>query len=435
MKKVIPFLGILMIIGIILAFFYLTPKEILNIKGTITEISNDNLTIVSQDGKTFKITNFKEDYVMGSTIELLCEDNNEIIDLNNCEIKNYTPKKIETEEKKELFQDYYEKSEEIVNNLSIEEKISQLLIVRHAKQNDINIQKENQFGGIIFYESDFKNKTKEEVKKMINDLQNVSNIPLLTAIDEEGGKVSRLSSNKNLVTTPFKSSQELYKEGGLAKIREDVQNKSAILKDLGLNLNLAPVVDVSTNQNDYMFARSLGLDTDTTSQYAEAVITASKNTGVSYTLKHFPGYGNNLDTHIGSSIDNKKYEDILKEDIPPFASGINAGAEAVMVSHNIVVAIENTPASLSINVHNILRNDLNFSGVIITDDLSMGALNSYEDIYIKALLADNDLIITSSYNDALENIQKGLKNNIINEELINKKVTKIIAWKLFKNLF
>ena len=118
------------------------------------------------------------------------------------------------------------------------EKIGQILLVRHPDTLDVTFQKDYQFGGILFFARDFKDKTKEEVIKMIQDLQKVSNIPILTAIDEEGGIVSRLSSNKNLVSVPFKSPQDLYKENGYQAIYDDVINKSNILTNLGLNLNL-----------------------------------------------------------------------------------------------------------------------------------------------------------------------------------------------------
>ncbi len=335
----------------------------------------------------------------------------------------------------DLFQDYYDDAKELLNTLTIDEKISQMLLVRHPSQNDLNIQKNYQFGGFVFFASDFKDKTKEQVIKMISDLQNISKISLITAIDEEGGIVSRLSSNKNLVSTPFKSPQELYKENGYQAIYDDVLNKSQILEELGLNLNLAPVVDVSTNKNDYMYQRTIGMDTEHTSIYAKTVIEASKKGNVSYTLKHFPGYGNNLDTHITSSIDNKSYDDILKYDIPPFQEGIKAGAEAVMVSHNIVFNIDkDNPSSLSKKVHDILINDLNFKGIIVTDDISMNALKDIEDIEIKAIKAQNDLLITSDYQNSFNNIKKAYNENVITEEEINNHVLKILAWKYYKNI-
>lgn len=445
-KKLIYFILILSIILIVLIGIKSNlninkmPEEVNYLSGIISSNKDNILSITTNDNYTYYFKNKEITNNIGTELSINClgklvKNGN----IQNCEIINYEVIK-ESEIPQSfidngIFSDYYLQAYNKLNELSMDAKIAQMLLVRYQNNNILNIQKEYQFGGYIFFEKDFKGKTKEEVITMIQNIQNVSKIPLLTAIDEEGGIVSRISSNKNLVTTPFKSSQELYNIGGFNAIREDVINKSNILKNLGLNLNLAPVVDVSTNENDYIYKRTLGLDTNLTSIYAETVIEASKNSGVSYTLKHFPGYGNNLDTHKTSSIDYKSYEDLLKYDLPPFISGINKGAEAVMNSHNIVVSIDSVnPASLSSNVHKILREDLNFTGIIITDDLSMGALKDIENIEIRAILAGNDILITSDYKNSFNNIKNGLSNNLITEDNINRIVFRILSWKYYKGL-
>lgn len=334
-----------------------------------------------------------------------------------------------------LFKEHYKDAYNKLKNLSIDERIGQLLLVRHPENNDVEDLKEYYFGGFVFYEKDFKNKTSDDVIEMIKNLQENANIPLLTAVDEEGGKIIRISSNSNLVDEPFKSSKELYKDGGFSKIEEDVKNKSKILRRLGLNLNLAPVVDVSTDPNNYIYERAFGMDTEHTSTYAKTVIEASKNTEVSYTLKHFPGYGNNPDTHNTSVMDNRTYESILKNDIPPFDVGIHAGAEAVLVSHNTISSIDNTnPASLSPSIHNILRNRLEFSGIIISDDLDMGATSSIKNATVKALLAGNDLIITTDYKQSISELKVALNDGTISEDLINRVALRVLAWKYYKGL-
>ena len=334
-----------------------------------------------------------------------------------------------------IFSTYYVLAYNKLKELSLDEKIGQLLLVRYPDNGAIKDLKKYKFSGFVFFEKDFKDKTKSQVISMINELQNNSKIPLLTAVDEEGGSVVRVSSNPNLAISKFKSPQELYTEGGFNLIKSDTINKSALLKSLGLNINLAPVVDVSTNPSDYMYARTLGENTTLTSTYAKTVIEASKGTGVSYTLKHFPGYGNNADTHTGSSTDTRTYDDIMNNDIPPFEAGIEAGAEAVLVSHNIVNSIDSdNPASLSASVHNLLRNELGFTGIIITDDLAMGATLSISNATVKAILAGNDLIITTDYEESFNEIKTVLSNGTISENQIDKLAFRVLAWKYYKGL-
>ena len=333
-----------------------------------------------------------------------------------------------------LFKKYYEKAYEKLENMTLDEKIAQILLVRYP-DDGLGVLKNNQFGGYVFYVKDFKDKTYDEVKTMMSDLQGVSKIPILTAVDEEGGRVVRVSSNPNLASIPFKSSRELYLEGGFDRIKEDTIQKSKLLYDLGINLNLAPVIDVSTNSNDYMYSRSLGEDSDTTSEYAKTVISASHGLGVSYTLKHFPGYGNNLDTHEDVVIDKRSYEDILKNDLPPFKAGIDEGAEAVLVSHNIVSSVDlENPSSLSSSIHNLLRNELKFTGIIITDDLAMGATKDIENSTVEAILSGNDLIITTDYGDSMNSVKEAINNGTLNESLIDKLAFRVIAFKYYKGL-
>ncbi len=151
-------------------------------------------------------------------------------------------------------------------------------------------------------------------------------------------------------------------------------------------------MDVSVDSSDYIYERTLKENTSIVSQYAKVVIEASRGSGVSYTLKHFPGYGNNDDTHSGKVVDTRSLEDIMSNDIPPFEAGIEEGAEAVLVSHNIVSSIDVANlVSLSPNVHSLLRDDLGFTGVIITDDLAMAAVSGIADASVFSVKAGNNL--------------------------------------------
>lgn len=353
---------------------------------------------------------------------------------------------------KDIFEDYYEKANKKLQTLSLDEKIAQLFVVGTSKNSDFESLKKYQFGGYLFFKDFFTNKTADQVKKQINNFQASSNIALLIAVDEEGGKVVRVSSSTKLRNEPFKSPSELYEEGGFERIKKDTIEKSIFLENLGINLNFAPVVDISENEKDYMHERTLQQGKEQTIAYAETVISASKGYKVSYTLKHFPGYGSNKDTHKETSIDERTYEEIYQNDLEPFRAGIKEGAEVVMVSHNTVSSIDDTyPASLSKPIHELLRKDLNFSGIIITDAINMGAISEKyktSDAIVSAILAGNDMMIISidksttdkitktkvTYETAIKSVRDAVQNGKITEERINESVKRILAWKYLKGL-
>lgn len=419
-----------------------------NLTATVLAKSNDKLTI--QDNKniiyTFNATNLSDEMEpeIGSNIAIKYTGLlDKSIELQSSSVISYTTSPVSQDEDgiptnlldDGIFSNFYILANNKLKTLSLDEKIGQLLLVRYPETNAKEALKKYKFAGYIFFEKDFKDKTKAEVQNMIKELQDAANIPLLTAVDEEGGRVVRVSSNPNLASSKFKSPQELYKDGGFDLISRDTIEKSAVLKNLGLNLNLAPVVDVSTDPDDYMYDRTLGENTKLTSTYAETVIESSKGTDVSYTSKHFPGYGNNDDTHTGITTDNRSLEDIKENDLPPFKAGINKGAESVLVSHNIITNLDDkNPASLSASVHNLLRNDMNFTGIAITDDLDMKALDNIDNKVVKAILAGNDLIITTDYEESIKQINNALEDGTITEALIDKLAFRALAWKYYKGL-
>ena len=201
-----------------------------------------------------------------------------------------------------------------------------------------------------------------------------------------------------------------------------------------MNINLAPVADLSYNPKDYIFPRTIGRMPEEAANYIAKDVEGYVNDNYSCTLKHFPGYGNNTDTHGGISIDNRTYENFQKEDFKTFQAGIDNKAPMVLVSHNIVTCKDKKyPASLSKAWHDILRNELNFSGLIMTDDLSMGAIKEYTDNTSEAVLAikaGNDILLTSDYYMHYEAVINAVKSGDIVESLINKACRRVLAWKL-----
>lgn len=421
-------------------------KNTKKITATVLGVDDGKVTVQDKDKiiYTFSLDNLKADIGDSLLIEytgVLNKNSN----IQTNKVINYSVITVSNDEDgiptdyqdKGIFSNYYILAYDKLQKMSLDEKIGQLFLVRYPDNEQIAVSDliKYNFGGFVFFAKDFKDKSADKVKSMINTLQKNANIPLLTAVDEEGGTVVRVSSNPLLASEKFKSSQELYNSGGLDLIKDDTIKKSKMLNELGLNLNLAPVVDVTTSSSAYMYNRSLGQSTSVTSDFAKTVIDASKGGGVSYTLKHFPGYGNNSDTHTTGAVDNRSFDEILKNDLPPFKSGIEAGAEAVLVSHNTVNSIDpDNPASLSKSVHNLLRNELSFTGVIITDDLSMGAVSSVDNAVIKAILAGNDLIITTDYKSDISSVKNAIENGSISENFIDRIAFKILSWKYYKGL-
>ena len=334
-----------------------------------------------------------------------------------------------------IFSNYYEQALEKLKAMSLDEKIAQVLLVRVPKDNGIEVLSQYQFGGYLLFARDTMNNTKEDFINKIRAYQNVSKIPLIVAVDEEGGSVNRISINPNLVEEPFRSSADLYREGGLDLIDEDTRRKNSILEELGINFNLAPVVDIAS-ENSFIYKRTLGTDLDVLNEYVKRTINISKESKVSYCLKHFPGYGDNVDTHTGMAEDFRYLNELEIKDLIPFKTGIENGAEAILVNHNILVNIDNSsPASLSMVIHNILRNNLGFTGIIVTDDLYMDAIKNYYDRpVIRALEAGNDLIIINDYGSGINEIKDAINNNSFDINILDKAVLRVLSWKYYKGL-
>lgn len=323
----------------------------------------------------------------------------------------------------------------MLDSMTIEEKVGQMFFVRYTDDETVlkDIE-EYRFGGLILFARDFEERTPEGILDQINACQKTSDIPLLIGVDEEGGLVNRVSKFTQFREEPFKSPRELYAEGGFELIASDTDEKCALLSSLGINVNLAPVCDVSEDPSAFIYERTLGQNADLTSEYVRTVVTEMKKNGMGSALKHFPGYGDNGDTHTDIITDSRPLETFENSDFLPFKAGIEAGADMVLVSHNIVTAMDSQyPASLSPAVHDILRNELGFEGVIMTDDLSMGAITEYTDgkaAAVQAVKAGNDLLCCTDYTVQIPAVIEAVKNGEISEEQINASVMRILLMKI-----
>jgi beta-N-acetylhexosaminidase len=339
-----------------------------------------------------------------------------------------------------IFSSSYEEAYALMRTLTLEEKVGQMIVARCPGASGVEVLQAYPLGGFTLFQADFNGKTPEQVRTAITSYQKASRIPLIIATDEEGGSVVRLSANPLLAKAPFLAPSALYKAGGLDRVLTDAEEKAALLLSFGINTNYAPVADVSMDRSDYIHGRTLGLSAVETADYVAAVVRATRPTGLSSTLKHFPGYGNNADTHKGAAVDERPFSSFVANDFLPFQSGIEAGVECIMVSHNLVKCMDVAlPASLSPAVHRILRIRLGFTGVILTDSLGMGAITGADaptqSPSVLAVLAGNDILVTPEYQKAYDSVLTAVLSGTISRETVDRAVFRILAWKYSKNLF
>lgn len=334
-------------------------------------------------------------------------------------------------EKDELFFEYYDEALELMKDMTIEQKVSQVFLANYAVGSS---GLDNSYvGGFIFYSPFFRNSTKEEVINEINNLQRNSKIKYAISVDEEGGFVSRISFyNQFRAAGKFMAPMDLYNIGGMELILKTEDEKDALLKELGFNLNFAPVADVSTDSRDYINIRTIGQDAKITADYIYKVTERAKKNNLSTCLKHYPGYGSNGDTHAEVIVDKRKLEVFEQNDFLPFQAGINAGTPYILTSHTVVSDIDDKPVSLSKKAIDLLKEDMNFSGIVVTDDITMLALNDYnqrKEAAIMAFEAGNDMLMTSNYYIHYQELLDAVKSKRISEERLDYSVKKILAWK------
>ena len=329
---------------------------------------------------------------------------------------------------------YEDRAEEIMREMTVEEKVGQLFFVRCPETAAAETAAEYHPAGYILFDRDFKDKTKQEVRAAVDRYQQAADIGMLIGVDEEGGTVKRVGKYEQLCGETFLSPQELYAQGGTEAVLEDTARKSEILLELGINVNLAPVCDVSTSPDDFIYERTLGKDAVETAEYTAAVVEQMNKSSIGCTLKHFPGYGSNEDTHTGIAQDTRPYDEFAENDFLPFEAGIAQNAGSVLVCHNIVECMDgNRPASLSPEVHEVLRDDLGFSGVIMTDDLYMDAIRSEYgtgEAAVLAVQAGNDLVLSSQFEAQYDAVLEAVKNGTLTQERIDESVRRVLCWKL-----
>lgn len=352
-----------------------------------------------------------------------------------------TPTIEATEPEVTITPELFEPDRELIERLekmTLEEKVGQMFLVRCPEEAIEGIEK-YKVGGYVLFSKDFEGKTKDSLAKELKTYQAASEVPLMFAVDEEGGTVVRVSGYPAFRKTPFLSPRKLFEKGGMELIAADAKEKAELLLSLGITVNLAPVCDISKSKSAFMYERSFGKDAEETADYVATIVTASKEAGLGSVLKHFPGYGDNADTHKGIVYDSRSYETYAESDFKPFLAGIEAGVGAVMVSHNIVQCMDaDMPASLSARVHQILREELAFDGVILTDDLYMDAIQDFagkEAAAVAAVLAGNDMLCCTDFEVQIPAVIAAVEDGRISEEQIDASVLRVLRWKAELDLF
>lgn len=324
-------------------------------------------------------------------------------------------------------------AETALRQMTLEEKVGQLFLVACPDADIVSEIQKYHFGGFVLFGKDVEGKTPDSLCAWIGECQQVSNVPMLFAVDEEGGSVCRISAVEAFRNSRFSSPGFLYAQGGLDLLLMTETEKCELLKSVGITVNLAPVCDIATDPDAFMYSRSLQLSPEETAAAIQSIVALMNRMQIGSVMKHFPGYGNNADTHVAMALDERTLEQLEQEDLLPFQAGISAGADAIMVSHTIVTALDDQmPASLSKPVHTYLREKMDYDGVIITDDLQMGAItDAFGDgeSAVLAVLAGNDLLCSWKYEEQYTAVLEAVYDGKITSTQLDCAVLRILRWK------
>lgn len=331
-----------------------------------------------------------------------------------------------------------EKVDKTVESMSQTEKLGQMVMIgiQGTKVDDDSLYMLNQYhmGGVILFDRNME--SPEQVKQLTSDLQAQSNekVPLFIGIDEEGGDVVRMAEK----LTPAPSQKEIGATGDIEQAKIWAIKTAKSLKDMGINVNFAPVADVGSNDK-----RSYSTDANTVIDFVRAATKGYQQENIIYSLKHFPGIGKGrVDSHVDSSSIDVTKEILMAEDIIPFKTIIDENEPNdyfILVSHLKYLALdEEYPASLSSKIMtDLLRNKLGYKGIIITDDMEMGAVanhNDFRSIGVNAVKAGADIVLVCHEYEHQQEVYLGLLDAVnsgeISQERIDESVKRIIKVKL-----
>lgn len=354
----------------------------------------------------------------------------------------------ETElEKKEKFLD------EKLENMTLEEKIGQLFMLAYRKNEDgsnateltqdiKSSLQERKPGGVILFGENID--TPEQVKQLIADMQESSYIPLFIGVDEEGGRVSRLQTSGKMNVVEIPPAEDIGKSGDITKAYDVGKVIGEELKELGFNVDFAPVADINTNpDNPVIGDRAFGSDPQLVSDMVAAFIDGLHQKNMSAAVKHFPGHGDtSTDTHLGETVMEHDRNRLDTVELVPFRRAIAADVDFIMAAHILTpnVTTDGLPASLSKQMlTGILREELGYDGLIITDAMDMGAIVKVYgsgEAAVLAIEAGADIVLMpANVEEAYEAIQEAVESGRISGEALAEKVKRILSFKYEKGYF
>ena len=355
------------------------------------------------------------------------------------------------EEEPEVMEEYTDEEvlddvvDAIISEMTLEEKVAGLFIVTpegitgvdtavQAGDGTKKALEKYPVGGLVYFAKNIQ--TEEQIKKMIENSVSYCKYPMFIAVDEEGGKVSRLAEKLKVENVGDMS--DIGSTGDAAKAYEAMKNVGTYMSGFGFNLNFAPVADVLTNEkNTSIGDRAFGNDPVLVAGMVTSAMNGLEEAEVTACIKHFPGLGDaSEDTHNGLAVIDKSLDELKATELVPFISAIEGGANMIMVGHMSLPQLvgDNTPATMSKEViSDLLRSELGFNGVVITDAMNMGAITEYygaDEAAIRALKAGADMVLMpENFETAYEGVIAAVKDGTISEDRINNSLKRVFRIK------
>ena len=330
----------------------------------------------------------------------------------------------------------------LLGNMSLSEKIGQMLMIDYRNFLEMNTDLEKllmkyNHGGFTLFKSNIANF--KQTKRLLSEIKNIGNIPVMISVDQEGGRVQRLDGRVGFKKHPPMS--EIGKTNDEEIAFELGKKMGNELKSIGVDMNFAPTLDIFSNlQNKVISDRAFGNDGELVKKMGLAYADGLSSAKIIPVVKHFPGHGDtNMDSHIDLPEVDKSLDELKKLELIPFIEAIKRGIPAMMVAHISVPKLDVIPSSLSkIVIYNLLRKDLGYNGIVITDSLKMKALSRYftnEQIYLRSIEAGNDiLLMPQSIDEAHNVIYQNVNNGKISMDRIDESVYRILNIKFEYNL-